>query len=256
MLRYPVRAIISCSSTPLWKRRVAVVTRSEWFVLNPVTPPAWHTLATVLARVLCPICTTRHPLVSLEVSGTVQIPQLLADVPGTSCIGELGTPVGFRHWHDGPLALVAPSCVKFHLHCLFFLNSLCIWGRVRHQKGQLTQSVWLENFYVLATSKSKVHATQKEQCVDDQCVWGELSPSRPCSNKLFSSSTVSGSACFWSTPMPSEHSLFISLSSVLWNPANCGWLIMLSCSLYSLIYHSRQSRVCWVGKAAPSGLLL
>ena len=55
MLRYPVQAIISCSSTPLWKRRVAVITRSEWFILNPGTPPAWHTLATVLARVLCPI---------------------------------------------------------------------------------------------------------------------------------------------------------------------------------------------------------
>ena len=114
--------------------------------------PVWHTLATVLARVLCPIGVfvygTQHPLVSLEVSGTVQFPQLLADVAGTSCIGELDTSVGFRYWHDGPLSLVAPSCVKFHLHCSL-KNSLCIWGRVRHQMVQLTQSVWLEDFDVL-----------------------------------------------------------------------------------------------------------
>ena len=149
--------------TPLWKRRVAVITRSEWFILNPGTPPAWHTLATVLARVLCPIgdfVYNTDPLAFLEVLGTVQALRLLDKVASTSCIFEPGAAVGFWHWHDGLLTLVAPSCGKFHLH--FFLNSPCIWGRVRHQTAQVTQSVWLEasdvfvHFFVHTTRTKKI----------------------------------------------------------------------------------------------------
>ena len=44
MLRWPVLPMISCSSTPLWKCLVALVTRKEWFVLKPPIPAASHTL--------------------------------------------------------------------------------------------------------------------------------------------------------------------------------------------------------------------
>lgn len=47
ILQCPVVVMMSCSSTPLWKSLVALVTQSEWYVLKPWTPAALHKCFTV-----------------------------------------------------------------------------------------------------------------------------------------------------------------------------------------------------------------
>ena len=58
-LQWPM---ISCSSTPFWNRRVAHVTRREWFVLYPGMPADLHSLATVRESVLCPTGTLEYQM--------------------------------------------------------------------------------------------------------------------------------------------------------------------------------------------------
>ena len=55
VLWWPVLSIMSCSSTPAWKRWVAAVTRREWLVLNPRIPAVVQILDTVLCSVWWPI---------------------------------------------------------------------------------------------------------------------------------------------------------------------------------------------------------
>ena len=53
-LRWPVRSITSCSSTPDAYNLVAFVTLNEWLVLKPWIPAALHRRPTVWASLLCP----------------------------------------------------------------------------------------------------------------------------------------------------------------------------------------------------------
>ena len=47
--------MMSCSSIPSWKSRIAVVTLKEWLVLCPWIPAASHKRLTVLASVFSPV---------------------------------------------------------------------------------------------------------------------------------------------------------------------------------------------------------
>ena len=55
MLRCPVLPMMSCSSTPLWKGLVALVTRKEWLLLKQPIPAVSQRCFTVFDSVLWPM---------------------------------------------------------------------------------------------------------------------------------------------------------------------------------------------------------
>ena len=55
VLWWPILSMMSCSSTPAWKRQVAAVTQREWLILKPPMPAAVQILDTVSCSVWWPI---------------------------------------------------------------------------------------------------------------------------------------------------------------------------------------------------------